>query len=74
MAALLFHEGQYVGTATSENYAFTSLNAVRTADDTVVLNYKTPGACNACAPAAVTSVRYQWQGDHIAMLDPAPRS
>lgn len=22
---------------------------------------------------AVTSVRYQWQGDHVAMLDPEPR-
>jgi hypothetical protein len=72
--ALMFHRGTYLGTGTSKAYGFTSLNAARSTDDTVVLNYKTPGACNACPPAAVTSVRYQWQGDHVAMLDPAPPS
>ena len=70
--ALMFQNGTYLGTATSEAYGFTSLNTARTTDDTVVLNYnKTPGTC---PPAAVTSVRYQWQGDHVAMLDPAPPS
>jgi hypothetical protein len=68
----MFHNGDYLGTATSKAYGFTSLNAARTTDDTVVLDYKTPGVCNACPPAAVTSVRYQWQGDHVVMLDPPP--
>jgi hypothetical protein len=72
--ALMFHRGTYLGTGTSNAYGFTSLNAARSTNDTVVLNYKTPGACNACPPAAVTSVRYQWQGDHVAMLDPPPPS
>ena len=40
--------------------------------DMVVLNYKTPGECNACPPAAATSVRYQWRGDHMEVLDPLP--
>ncbi|BBY26032.1 LppP/LprE family lipoprotein [Mycolicibacterium sediminis] len=74
IAALMFHDGDYLGTATSRSFGFTSLNTARTTDDTVVLNYKTPGACNACPPAAVTSVRYRWQGDHVEMLDPAPPS
>ena len=74
VTALMFHNGSYLGTATSKAYGFTSLNGPATTDDMVVLNYKTPGVCNACAPAAVTSVRYQWQGDHVAMLDPAPPS
>lgn len=74
ITALMFHDGEYLGTATYQAYGFTSLDAARTTDDTVVLNYKTPGACNACAPAAVTSVRYRWQGDHVEMLDPAPPS
>jgi hypothetical protein len=74
VTAMMFHNGAYLGTATSKAYGFTSLNGPATTDDTVVLNYKTPGACNACAPAAVTSVRYQWQGDHVAMLDPPPPS
>jgi hypothetical protein len=72
--ALMFHGGTYLGTATSKAYGFTSLNAARTTDDTVVLDYKTPGECNACAPAAVTSVRYRWQGNHVEMLDPPPPS
>lgn len=72
ITALMFHNGTYLGTATSKAYGFTSLDPDRTTDDTVVLDYKTPGACNACAPASMTSVRYQWQGDHVAMLDPAP--
>ena len=72
VAALMFHNGEYLGTATSESYGFTSLNTARTTADTVVLDYKTPGACNACPPAAVTSVRYQWQGDHVVRLDPPP--
>lgn len=72
--ALMFHRGTYLGTGTSKAYGFTSLNSARSTNDTVVLDYKTPGECNACAPAAVTSVRYQWQGDHVEMLDPAPPS
>jgi hypothetical protein len=72
VTALMFHDGSYLGTATSKAYGFTFLNAARTTDDTVVLNYATPGACDACTPSAVNSVRYQWQGDHVAMLDPAP--
>ena len=72
--ALMFHNGTYLGTATSEAYGFTSLNAARTTDDTVVLNYKDGRyVCTAC-PGPVTVVRYQWQRDHVAMLDQAPPS
>ena len=74
VTALMFHDGRYLGTATSRAYGFTSLDTDRSTDDTVVLDYKLPGACNACAPASVSSVRYQWLGDHVAMLDPAPPS
>ncbi|MEU0499170.1 LppP/LprE family lipoprotein [Mycobacterium sp. NPDC006124] len=74
VTALMFHDGRYLGTATSKAYGFTSFDPDRTTDDTVVLDYEVPGACNACAPASVSSVRYQWQGDHVAMLDPAPPS
>jgi hypothetical protein len=66
--------GNYIGTATTKAYGFTSLNAAQTTDDTVALTYKTPGACNACEPAAITDVRYRWQGDHVVMLDRPPPS
>lgn len=72
--ALMFHRGQYLGTGTSKAYGFTSLNAARSTDETVVLDYATPGMCDACAPASVHSVRYQWAGDHVEMLDPPPPS
>jgi hypothetical protein len=53
-------------------YAFTSLNEARTSDDTVVLDYKDGrNVCTECK-GPVNSVRYQWQGDHVAMLDPPP--
>jgi LppP/LprE lipoprotein len=74
VTALMFHNGSYLGTATAKAYGFTMLNASRTTDDTVVLDYSEPGVCDACAPAAVSSVRYQWQGNHVVMLDPAPPS
>jgi LppP/LprE lipoprotein len=47
--ALLFHNGNYVGTGTSKAYAFTSLNAAQTTDDTVALNHKDGrNVCTAC--------------------------
>jgi LppP/LprE lipoprotein len=70
--ALMFHRGAYLGPATWKAYVFTSLNAERSTDGMVVLDYKTPGECNACPPAVVTSVRYQWRGDHVEVLDPLP--
>lgn len=70
--ALLFHQGNYVGVATLKAYAFTTVNAAKTTDDTVALDYKDDReVCTAC-PGPTTTVRYQWQNDHVAMLDPAP--
>ena len=70
--ALLFHNGNFVGTGTSKAYAFTSVNGAQTTDDTVALNYKDGrNVCTAC-PGPITTVRYQWRGDHVMMLDPAP--
>jgi hypothetical protein len=72
--ALLFHYGEYLGTATWEPYPFTSLNIPLTTDDTIVLEYKDGRyVCTAC-PGPVTIVRYQWQRDHVQMLDPPPPS
>lgn len=70
--ALLFHDGNYVGTATSKAYGLVSLNTARTTDDTVVFNYKDPNSSAGDANPTIVTVRYQWQGDHVAMLDPAP--
>lgn len=70
--AMMFHKGSYVGVATLKAFAFTSLNAAKTTDDTVVLDYKDGReVCTAC-PGPTTTVRYQWQTDKVVMLDPAP--
>ena len=70
--SLLFHDGNYVATATSKAYGLVSLNTARTTDDTVALNYKGPNSSAGDANPTVVSVRYQWQGDHVTMLDAAP--
>jgi hypothetical protein len=72
--ALFFHYGEYVGTATAQAYPFTSIDTGRTTDAMVVLSYKDGrNVCTAC-PGPVSTVRYQWQQDHVQMLDPAPPS
>jgi hypothetical protein len=72
--ALFFHYGEYVGTATAEAYPFTSIDTDRSTDGMVVLSYKDGrNVCTACQ-GPINVVRYQWQGDHVQMLDPAPPS
>ncbi|ABL05636.1 LppP/LprE family lipoprotein [Mycobacterium ulcerans] len=69
---LLFHNGTSAGIATTKAYSFTTLNAAKTTDDTVALDYKDGrDVCTAC-PGPITTVRYEWKGDHVSMLDPAP--
>ena len=75
--AMLFNRNFYAGPATPAPRGFTSLNRAMTTDDTVALNYKTPGSCNACGDGTVTTVRYQWQErpesiGHVVRLDPLP--
>ncbi|WP_460869098.1 LppP/LprE family lipoprotein [Rhodococcus aerolatus] len=70
--ALLFHDGTYIGTATSTAYGFTSLNPSLSEGDTVALNYRTGGSCSACDDGTTTTVRYQWDGTSVQMLDDLP--
>ena len=72
MQAMMFHRGTFLGTGTVKDYSFITLNKAASTNDTVVLNYKDGrNVCTAC-PGPITSVRYQWQGDHVVMLDPPP--
>ncbi|WP_280265489.1 LppP/LprE family lipoprotein [Nocardia wallacei] len=70
--ALLFHRGEYVGTATEKAYGFTTLAASASTDDTVVLDYKTPGSCNACDDGAHTQVGFHWDGQRVVMNGTPP--
>ncbi len=72
MQALMFHRGNFLGTGTTKDYSFISLNRAASNGNTVALDYKDGrNVCTACR-GPVTTVRYQWQGDHVVMLDPAP--
>lgn len=72
--ALLFHKGEYAGTATPNAHAFTSVDAAAGTDDTVVLSYKTPGSCNACNDGTFTSVSYHWNGSGVDTQGQPPQN
>lgn len=70
--ALMFHRGEFLGTGTLKPYAFTSIDHAASTNNTVALLYKDGRyVCTACDGPRVR-VRYQWQGDHVEMLDPPP--
>lgn len=70
--ALMFHRGEFVGTGTWKAYPFTQIEHASSTSDSVLLSYKDPRyVCSACDGPRV-AVRYEWQGDHVEMLDPPP--
>jgi LppP/LprE lipoprotein len=71
--ALMFHRGEFVGTATPKAYPFTKLENPASTGDTVVLTYRTDQSCNSCDDGTLTIVGYAWQGDHVLMLDTPPQ-
>lgn len=71
--ALLFHDGQYVGTATPEPYAYMRLNAEQSTSSTVVLDFRlTPGSCSACDDASYIPIKFRWTGDRVEMVGRPP--
>jgi hypothetical protein len=70
---LMFHDGVYQGTGTFNAYGFTDLDVAASTNDTVVVHYgyEKPGETTASASGGVT-VRYQWSGGAVHMLDPLP--
>lgn len=69
--ALLFHNGDYVGTATPNPYHYMHWNPGQTTDDTVVLDYHDPLGCGAC-PGPTWTIYYRWQGDHVETFGGPP--
>ncbi|MGU3434920.1 LppP/LprE family lipoprotein [Actinomycetes bacterium M1A6_2h] len=69
---LFFHENTYLGTATLESYAFTSI--VSQMDDTVTVDYKWRNAddANAFPTGGPAQVQYRWTGSSVDMLDDLP--
>ncbi|MFD5174182.1 LppP/LprE family lipoprotein [Nocardia sp. NPDC058379] len=69
---LFFHDGKWLGTATSEAYAFTSV--VGYTDTTVTVEYKwlagdEPFAAPQGGPVAI---HYTWNGSNVVMSGPLP--
>ncbi|MBJ8344124.1 LppP/LprE family lipoprotein [Antrihabitans sp. YC2-6] len=69
---LFFHDGTYLGTATSEPYAFTYVSAESA--DTISVDYKwlagdEPFCCPAGGPATIP---YTWDGSQVVMTVPLP--
>lgn len=71
--ALLFHDGQYIGTATPEPYAYMTLNAEQSTSSTVVLDFRlTAGSCGACDDASYIPIKFRWTGDRVEMVGRPP--
>lgn len=73
ISVLLFHDGRYVGTATSEPYAFAAVSG--SSDTSVAVDYKwlvgdEPFCCPAGGPA---TINYSWDGSKIVMDHPLPK-
>jgi hypothetical protein len=72
--ALLFHEGEYVGTATRDGVGYLAFNGDETTDDTVVLTFRTSiGTCGGCDDGTYEDVRFQWRNGEVVALDPIPK-
>ncbi|MGW0175470.1 LppP/LprE family lipoprotein [Rhodococcus sp. NPDC003322] len=71
---VFFHDGRFLGTATSEPYSYTSV-AGSTAD-TVTVQYRWlgPGDANCCPSGGPATVDYRWDGGTVVMQQPLPQA
>ena len=64
MQLMLFHDGEYVGTASECAFALTTVT--RTTADSVTVEYRWPRAGEPTAdPTGIASVTYRWDGDSV---------
>jgi hypothetical protein len=66
VTAMLFHYNTYVQNAKPTPESFIRFDDVDTNKGHVVLAFDTPGACDACAPAATRYLWYAWQDNRVA--------
>ncbi|MGW4247044.1 LppP/LprE family lipoprotein [Nocardia sp. NPDC004722] len=72
MQVLLFHRGQYIGTAQPNSNIFINADPTRSTDDTVGLRYKIPGTCNACSDATYYCAQFHWDGSKVQTIGRPP--
>jgi hypothetical protein len=70
---LFFHDGKYLGTATSEPYAFASVASWT--DDTVAVEYKWLVGDEAfcCPQGGPVTITYTWNGSNVVMNETLPK-
>jgi hypothetical protein len=69
---LFFHDGKYLGTATSQSYSYTYVAGSN--DNSVTVEYRwLAGDESAAAPqGGPVSITYTWTGSGVAMSEPLP--
>ncbi|MEV0333527.1 LppP/LprE family lipoprotein [Nocardia sp. NPDC050717] len=70
---LFFHDGQWLGTATSEPYAFTSVVGYTTNVVTVEYKWLAGDEPFATPQGGPVAIHYTWNGSNVVMSGPLPR-
>ncbi|NLE81446.1 MAG: LppP/LprE family lipoprotein [Rhodococcus sp.] len=70
---LFFHDNTYLGTATSNAYAYTTV--ADTTENSVSVNYRwlAPEDANCCPSGGPATITYTWAGSRVVMQEPLPR-
>ncbi|NMN96543.1 LppP/LprE family lipoprotein [Antrihabitans stalactiti] len=70
---LFFHDGKYMGTATSEPYAFARVASSN--DDTVAVEYKwlVGNEAFCCPEGGPVTITYTWNGSRVVMNEQLPK-
>lgn len=70
---LFFHDGKYLGTATSEPYAFARVASSN--DDTVAVEYKwlVGNEAFCCPEGGPVTITYSWNGSRVVMNEQLPK-
>lgn len=74
MQVLLFHQGNYVGTAEQNWNSFISADPSRTTPDTVGLKYMIPGSCDACSDGTFYCAQFHWDGKAVQEIGKPPET
>lgn len=74
MQVMLFSYGRFIGTGTGEAYSTSLVDVDASTRDTVVVNYVYPRPWDSGTAGAsgYATVRYQWDGAKVVMLDELP--
>lgn len=71
---LFFHDGTYLGTATSEAYAYTTVSAASENSVSVDYRWLAPADANCCPSGGPATIPYTWDGSRVVMGKPLPQA